>query len=587
MMTPDPRFSGRKRSALFCHSEVSDSHAEGHRAGDMAVKGSAKSFVSANSLCAKVMRQCTTGVLKLNNKLKSSWLARRGMVSVGSSVLAIICVGTPMTARAQSASSIWPMFKHDLRHTGLGTSDTNANPGTLKWVLNTANQLDPSAAIGVSSSPTIGVDGTIYVGGDNLLYAVNPDGVVKWKMIETGSAIGFSSPAIAADGTVYIGSFDGNLYAINDGGQGIVTEKWAFQTGDVIDSSPTIGLERTIYVGSADDSLYAVNRDGTLKWKFTTGGPIENGCSPAIGADGTIYIGSFDGNLYALTDGGQGIVTEKWAFPTGGNVYSSPTVGADGTVYIGSFDGNLYAVNSDGALKWKFVTGASVFSSPAIGSDGTIYFGSNDDNLYALTDNGDQAKEKWAFKIGGEFSGPAIGSDGTVFVASENANVYAITDNVTSASQKWAFATGASVFSSPAIGADGTIYFGSDDDNLYAVGVSAPSVPVKLEITPRSLDFGTVRAGRFRGPRNIIVRNPKGNRKKPGLTVVIQGERLNGPFIPFSVTNGCSPSLPAGAECKIGVTFAPDQTESVRSTLMIFDNALKEPQLVNLRGKGK
>ncbi len=307
-------------------------------------------------------------------QMKRLRLARRGLVSVGSAVLAIIGVGTPMIARGQPAPSVWPMFKHDLRHTGLGTSDTSRNPGTLKWVLDTANQLDPSGAIGVYSSPTIGADGTIYVGGDDLLYAVNPDGVVKWTFA-TGSLIGSSSPAIAVDGTVYIGSLDSNLYAITDGGQGNVTEKWAFQTGDFIDSSPTIGLDGTIYIGSGDDSLYAVNPDGTLKWKFTTGASIQSGCSPAIGADGTVYIGSSDGNLYALTDGGQGAVMEKWAFSTGGNVCSSPTIGADGTIYVGSSDGNLYAVNSDGTLKWKFATAASVFSSPAIAFDGTIYFG--------------------------------------------------------------------------------------------------------------------------------------------------------------------------------------------------------------------
>jgi len=513
--------------------------------------------------------------------MKSTWLVL-GLASVTFAVLFIARTGT---ADAQSASSVWPMFKHDLRHTGLGASDTSANPGTLKWLVNTANQLDPSAAIGVESSPAVGTDGTIYVGGDDILYAINPNGVPKWGF--GMGYIGFSSPAIAADGSIYIGSLDGNLYAVTDSGQGNVTEKWAFQTEDFVDSSPAIGTDGTIYIGSGDDNLYAVNPDGSLKWKFTTGDSIENGCSPAISTDGTIYIGSFDGNLYALVDGGQGNVSEKWAFPTGGNVYSSPTIGADGTVYIGSFDGNLYAVNSNGTLKWKFATGASVFSSPAIGLDDTIYFGSNDDNLYALTDKGTQAEQKWTFKVGAEFSGPAIGSDGTIFVASENANVYALADNATSATQKWAFATGASIFSSPAIGADGTIYFGSDDDNLYAVGVTSPAVAVKLQVAPRVLNFGDVRAGYSKGPRYIIVRNPIGNRKKPGFTVTMRGQRLNGAFIPFGVTSDCAPSLPAGARCYVGVTFAPDQRGPFRGTLTIFDNAQAEPQLVTLEGRGK
>ncbi|MAE32472.1 MAG: hypothetical protein CMO43_12940, partial [Verrucomicrobiales bacterium] len=75
---------------------------------------------------------------------------------------------------------------------------------------------------------------------------------------------------------------------------------------------------------------------------------------------------------------------KKWAFKTGGSVYSSPAIGSDGTIYVGSTDNNLYAINPRGRKKWAFKTGDWVFSSPAIGSDGTIYVGSTDNNLYAI-----------------------------------------------------------------------------------------------------------------------------------------------------------------------------------------------------------
>ena len=64
---------------------------------------------------------------------------------------------------------------------------------------------------------------------------------------------------------------------------------------------------------------------------------------------------------------------------------SSPAVGKDGTIYIGSAGGSLYAVNSIGRETWAFPTGGEVYSSAAIGKDGTIYFGSNDGNLYAVS----------------------------------------------------------------------------------------------------------------------------------------------------------------------------------------------------------
>ncbi|MEM4229483.1 MAG: PQQ-binding-like beta-propeller repeat protein, partial [Thermoproteota archaeon] len=84
--------------------------------------------------------------------------------------------------------------------------------------------------------------------------------------------------------------------------------------------------------------------------------------------------------LYALNPDG----TLKWKYQTGGYVYSSPSIGSDGTIYFGSYDSHLYALNPDGTLKWKYKTGDYVYSSPAIGSDGTIYFGSGDGCLYAI-----------------------------------------------------------------------------------------------------------------------------------------------------------------------------------------------------------
>jgi len=129
-------------------------------------------------------------------------------------------------------------------------------------------------------------------------------------------------------------------------------------------------------------------------------------------------MSQLDEHLYAISDVGQGSFTEKWAFATGGQIFSSPAVGAEGTIYIGSSDHNLYAVTDTGAIgiqKWVFATGDAVLSSPAIGADRTIYAGSNDGNLYAVTDNGANAGQKWALTLGGVFSSPAIGADGTIY----------------------------------------------------------------------------------------------------------------------------------------------------------------------------
>jgi len=141
--------------------------------------------------------------------------------------------------------------------------------------------------------PVLGSDGTIYVGGNGVFTAVNPDGTGKWSFSLQGHMI--ASPAIATDGTVYFGSEDSNLYALDSNGR----VKWKFATAGPIKSTPALAKNGTVYLGGADHNLYAIGSDGKLKWKFATGGQVF---SPAIGDDGTIYFQNGEGKLFAIQD---------------------------------------------------------------------------------------------------------------------------------------------------------------------------------------------------------------------------------------------------------------------------------------------
>jgi len=110
-------------------------------------------------------------------------------------------------------------------------------------------------------------------------------------------------------------------------------------------------------------------------------------------------------------------------------------------------------------------------------------------------------------------------------------------------------------------------------------------VLVKLNINPATLKFGMVEVGRQSGPKNVTVSNPKSSKKKPGVTVLMEG--LNGPASPYNVTNDCNGPLLPGDRCKIGVTFTPTGPGAQDATLTIIDNAEREPQSVNLKGMGQ
>ncbi len=146
--------------------------------------------------------------------------------------------------------------------------------------------------------PSIGSDGTIYVGGSLGLgrppfLAMNPDGTVKWSLAMFRNCQIWPA-SIGPDGTVYPIQYSGVtgtdfLHALNpnDG-----STKWTFSVSGKQSSSIAIDSEGTIYMGFHDDKFYALRPDGAEKWSYQ----IEDfgnwfiWRSPMIGPDGRIYV---------------------------------------------------------------------------------------------------------------------------------------------------------------------------------------------------------------------------------------------------------------------------------------------------------
>jgi len=95
----------------------------------------------------------------------------------------------------------WPMFHHDLRHTGYSPSKA-PNTNSTTWSYTTGGAVSSSLAV---------ADGKLYVGSaDNKVYCLNAStGAFIWSYT-TGGRV--TSPAVA-DGRVYVGSADGKVYA--------------------------------------------------------------------------------------------------------------------------------------------------------------------------------------------------------------------------------------------------------------------------------------------------------------------------------------------------------------------------------------
>jgi outer membrane protein assembly factor BamB len=377
------------------------------------------------------------------------------------SLLAAVVVGAALAAvpvrpaGAQLADSAWPMFHHDVRHTGQSEYNGPATPD-IKWIYKNKRRF--------ISSPSIGPGGTIYYGTVKSVCANDPaDGSNKWCVALT-STIKRSSPAIAADGTLYIGARDNRLYAVCTGVScGVMPEGtilWRYKVHDDGDVrvSPAVGPDGTIYMaGTFAGEVHAVNPNGTMKWSYLLGNGIIN-ASPAVAPNGNVYLGL----LHALDSNGNLL----WELDSSArNRSSAPSIATDGTVYVGSARG-LYAVNpADGGEKWLFETTGRVTTTPAIANDGTIYVGTalRDQTLYALNPNG---TVKWSFVTGDNFNAsPIVGADGTIYAASGR-TVHALNPDGT---VLWEHETLGNIVASPAIGADGSLYI-CGGRYLYAFG---------------------------------------------------------------------------------------------------------------------
>jgi len=368
----------------------------------------------------------------------------------------------------------WPMYCHDNKHTGRSSYSTSKNLGIIKWKFIHKG--------GIDSSPSINKDGTIYVGGNKYngpFFAINSNGTEKWHF-NTSDGWVSSSPAISEEGILYFGSWDHNLYAIFPNG----TMKWKFHTPGTIKSSPTIATDGTIYFGILGPGtdigrIFAINSNGTEKWHYDTEHYVFT--SPAIGDDNTVYFTSNDNNLYAFNPNG----TVNWKYKMG-NRPGSPAISNDGVIYVGSWDGYLYAVNPNGTLRWKSAIGEGSARTPSIDDIGTIYIG--DEKLYAINPDGTM---KWTFNPGKDYyissKSQAISADGSIYIGtSENTGYGGHLISVNSdGTERWRiWIHNEHVWSSPAIGTDGTVYLGStsiEDGSpcgvLYAVGPLDPDAP--------------------------------------------------------------------------------------------------------------
>jgi hypothetical protein len=248
------------------------------------------------------------------------------------------------------------------------------------------------------------------------------DGRVKWRF-QHDAMYSVVRPAVGPDGSIYVVDVNGRLYALSPDG----ALKWlALAAGS---KGVSVAQDGTIYTGD-ENWIKAFTPGGELKWTFVQDPRAFILLGPTVGPDGNIYAVATEGiGVHSLTPGGQ----LRWSQPeaydrrivdyqeivfgpngssmqmvflannhlralnlNGGDVFSNtstghqPAAGPDGTIYTTYT--KLGAYNPDGSVKWSFAGQPlnNAATGPTVGPDGAIYFAQNLSFLYSVNPNGTQ-----------------------------------------------------------------------------------------------------------------------------------------------------------------------------------------------------
>ena len=307
-------------------------------------------------------------------------------------------------------------------------------------------------AVGVAGNGGGSSGDYVYTASHYLSAAPTESVTMEWNA-STGGVI-FSSPTIGSDGSIYVGSNDNKLHAFHSNGN----PKWTFNTENWVDSTPAVGPDGTIYVGSWDNKVYAINSsDGSKQWEFETNSYVI--ASPSVGADGKVYVGSKDSIFYALESNGS----LAWEYFAGQPISSSAALGQDGTIYFGDENGTLHALRPDGSSKWTYAidevtdTNKSILSSPALDLSGNIYFGSGNGYCYSLADNENNASLNWQFLTGDRVdASPILGVANDVFFVSRDGYLRSLSS--LTGGLNWDAFVGDVFYSAPVIDSNGRVY---------------------------------------------------------------------------------------------------------------------------------
>ena len=305
--------------------------------------------------------------------------------------------GRKATIRVYRPELQWPMYGATAARVQAQTHIRLRPPFRTVWSLGVG---------GLIEFPAVVDDGVAYIGNARAsIRAISMRfGKVIWRH-ETSHGKMASSPAVVGHALVYH-TMDGHVYVL-DARNGSL--RWEYSVGSPIESSPIVrdGID---YFGAWNGRLYALDlRKLRLLWTRSLGAKITS--SAAIEGP-TLYIGDYGGRLWAVS---ARTGATRWMRSVNGRIYGTPAVLAGRVFVPSSTGGSLTAFSTRGRYLWRVNTGSYVYSSPAAWA-GRVFFGSYNGVFYCVS--AASGRILWGVGTGGSISGAAVVVDGVAYAGS-------------------------------------------------------------------------------------------------------------------------------------------------------------------------
>ena len=241
--------------------------------------------------------------------------------------------------------------------------------------------------IGGDGGPSVGPDGTVYVGGGDRITAVAPDRTIRWTFIEPTIGQGvIAGPTVGPDGNIYVvGDLGGiGAYALSPAGDllwknpgdpifgeyGQLGAEIVFGSGRLFTSFDEVPADQTAM-------MYALTVGGTQDWAVAVPDAndifMQRQAQPAVGPGGGLYLTGLSGpSGWSLVRFDQNTGSPVWSYTQWpANGMSPPSVAPDGSIYLSRSLSYLDAVTPNGDNRWTYFDG-SIIDLPRVSPDGSV-----------------------------------------------------------------------------------------------------------------------------------------------------------------------------------------------------------------------